>query len=592
MKVAVVDKDRCQPKRCNLECMAYCPPQRTGSEVIWLGEEGKAAISEELCIACGICIHKCPFDAIKIIGLPEALKVDLVHQFGRNDFRIFRLPVPRAGQVTGLLGPNGVGKTTALNILSGQLVPNLGQYRAKGKWDRVLEAFAGTELHDFLEKLATKTLRTAIKPQYVDKLPQVHKGKVRALLEKVDEQGRLDEVNGQLELHSFLDKELKHLSGGELQKTAIAATMLKEADLYLIDEPSSFLDIHQRLQVARVLQDLARGKQVIVVEHDLAILDFIADVVHLFYGDAGAYGVVTQARPVRTAINVYLGGYLKEENIRFRNTEIRFEVRPPRKDWAGHSLLRFGALEKRFEGFRLTVEGGTIRKGESIGVVGPNATGKTTFVKLLAGEIKPTKGKVEGDWELSYKPQYIRTEFEGTVQELLEKELKKVASSGYFQGEVLKNLAVDDLLHQEVTTLSGGELQRVSIAIALGREADLYLLDEPSAYMDSDQRMQAAKTIRRVIEKAGKSGLIVDHDVYFVDMVSDSLMVFDGEAGASGHGRGPFPMREGMNAFLQDVGVTFRRDTDTHRPRINKPDSRLDREQKGQGEYFYEAVSA
>jgi ATP-binding cassette subfamily E protein 1 len=138
-----------------------------------------------------------------------------------------------------------------------------------------------------------------------------------------------------------------------------------------------------------------------------------------------------------------------------------------------------------------------------------------------------------------------------------------------------------------VNTLSGGELQRVAIAICLSRDADMYLLDEPSAYLDSNQRMEAAKTVRRVMEKRGRSALIVDHDIYFLDMVSDSMMVFTGKPGREGQANGPFDMRAGMNMFLEHVDVTFRRDNDTNRPRINKPGSTLDREQQEKGEYYY-----
>lgn len=589
MRIAVVFKDRCQPKRCNLECISFCPPQRTGTEVIWLDKDtGKATISEETCIACGICVHKCPFDAIRIIGLPEELKEDLVHQFSKNGFRLFRLPVPKEGQAVGLLGPNGIGKTTVLSILSGEMVPNLGHYRKKKPtWEPVLEQYAGTELHEYLEKLATKEIITSMKPQYVDRLSRLYSGEVRALLKRVDSRGKVDEVCNALELGPFLGKDIRTLSGGELQKIAIAATILKDADVYFFDEPSSYLDIRQRLQVAMVIQTLSKEKRVVVVEHDLAVLDFLADLVHIVYGSEGAYGIIAQPRPVRTAINVYLDGFLKEENVRVRDREIRFETRPPRGEWRAEVLLSYGPLEKRFPDFALAVDGGRLRKGEVVGVVGPNATGKTTFVKMLAGVEEPTDGSLAFSLRVSYKPQYMESSYEGTLRDLFKATLAKKVETGYFETEILNPLRLKGMLDREVSTLSGGELQRAAIALCLARDADLYLLDEPSAYLDSNQRMEAAKTIRRVMEKERKSGLIVDHDVYFIDMVADSIMVFSGDPGRVGRGQGPYPMRDGMNLFLKQVNITFRRDSESNRPRINKLDSRLDREQKSQGEYYY-----
>lgn len=587
MRIAVLLKDRCQPKKCNLECIHYCPPVRTGVDAIAMGEKGKPVISEELCVGCGICVHKCPFEAIKIIGLPQELEGEIVHQYGKNSFRLYRLPIPRKGDVIGLLGPNGIGKTTAISILSGQIVPNLGDYDHKADWRKVLDKYAGTELHDYFSALSGGKLKTAVKPQYVDKLPAVHRGRVDGLLKKVDDSGRLDDVATRLALKGVLARDLGKLSGGELQRVALAATLLKEADVYFFDEPSSYLDIYQRLEVAKVIQDLSKHKQVVVIEHDLAVMDFLADLVHIMYGDEGAYGVMAQPRAVRTAINVYLEGYLREENIRFRDTHIKFEKRPPRADWQSEELISFEPLTKRFKNFVLHVGGGAIKKGEVVGAVGPNATGKTTFIKMLAGEVKPTSGSVNGEVTVSYKPQYINPESDSTVREMLMASAGKDFETGFFQAEISHPLSLKYLLDKDLGTLSGGELQRVAIAECLGRQADIYLIDEPSAYLDSSQRMIASKTIRRVIEKIGKSAVVVDHDVYMLDLISDSLMVFSGDPSVRGVAEGPMEMREGMNRFLKDVQITFRRDQDSSRPRINKKDSRLDREQRAKGEYYY-----
>ncbi len=587
MRIAAVLADRCQPKKCNKECERFCPLNRTGAECVVFGERGKPVISETLCQGCGICVNKCQFKAIKIIGLADELKEEIVHRYGENAFRLYRLPVPKKGLVTGILGPNGIGKSTAIRMLSGAEIPNLGNYENPPTKEEVLKHFAGTEIHDYLQNVYDGNIKTAIKPQYVDKLPQSVKGVVRDLLSKVEERMTMDEAAEMFDLQEVMDRELDKLSGGELQRLAMAATVMKDADVYYFDEPTSYLDIYQRVKMARIIKDLSVDKQVVVIEHDLAILDFLADNVHLVYGSEGAYGVFTLARQVRTAINAYLDGYLPEENIRFRDRPIEFEASPPRGEWQTADIISFDKLSKDFGEFRMDITGGSVKIGESVGIVGPNATGKTTFVKILAGAIEADSGTLDGKVKVSYKPQYISADFDGTVQDLLLMKNYDTITSGFFTGEVIEPLGIKFLMDKKVSRLSGGELQRVAITMCLSNEADMYLFDEPSAYLDSNQRMIAAKTIRRMMEKTGRSAMIVDHDVYFLDMVSDSMMVFGGEPGHHGIGDGPFDMREGMNRFLEAVDITFRRDADTHRPRINKPDSRLDREQKSNGEYYY-----
>ncbi|WP_340819772.1 ribosome biogenesis/translation initiation ATPase RLI [Methanolobus sp. WCC4] len=587
MRIAILNKDRCQPRRCSHECEKYCPRVRTGDETIIFGDDGKPIISEEMCVGCGICIHKCPFEAIMIIGLPEALK-EPTHRYGPNGFALYGLPVPQVGRVTGILGPNGIGKSTAVQILSGTLVPNFSQ--ETGNWEKVLEHYAGTALYDYFSDVVDGNIKVSQKPQYVDLIPKAFQGKTSELLDKTDEKGALPELVERLNLSHVLDRKITELSGGELQRVAIAACAAKDADFYFFDEISPYLDIHQRINSAQLIQEIAKDKAVLVVEHDLAILDMLADVVHVAYGEPGAYGVVTHPKGVRVAINQYLKGYLPEENVRIRTDAIKFEVHPPRAATDINTLVDYDSFSKKYgEGFSLSTDGGSLKEGEVLGIVGPNGIGKSTFVKILAGEVAPDEGELDLDIKIAYKPQYIKADNPIPVQYFLRGISNKFDSS-YFQSEIAKPLNIEKFYDRLVTDLSGGELQRVAIAACLMQEADMYILDEPSAHLDVEQRSMATKVIKRFAENNGKTAMVVDHDIYMIDMLSERLIVFEGEPAVYGKAHEPLSMQNGMNKFLANLDITFRRDEDTSRPRVNKPDSRLDREQKAKGEYYYHDI--
>ena len=156
--------------------------------------------------------------------------------------------------VLGLLGQNAIGKTTTLKILSGEFKPNLGNYENPPDWNDIIQHYRGSSLQDYFQKMSENQLKISNKPQYVDKIPKAVSGKVGELLEKVDERRVMGQLAEQLELTKVWDRPLEVLSGGELQRVAVAAALGREADVYLFDEPSSFLDVKQRLQVAKTIE--------------------------------------------------------------------------------------------------------------------------------------------------------------------------------------------------------------------------------------------------------------------------------------------------------------------------------------------------
>ncbi len=583
-RIAIVHKERCNPKGCGgYLCMRICPMNRQGLECKTIDPvDQKIRINPELTSdACSICQNRCPFGAISIIKLPEELAKQPVHQYGTNGFHLYNLPMPVFGKVVGIVGRNGIGKSTAIKILAGQLIPNLGTEK-EASHSELLEYFKGTEAQVFFEKLAKGEIKVSYKPQHIDQIQKNAKGKVKDLLDKVNETKKLIEVAKALGIHHILNNDIANVSGGEMQRIAIAATVLKKANLYIFDEPSSYLDIKQRINVAKFIKELANEQTaVLVVEHDLIILDYMTDLAHIMFGEEGSYGIVSVPKPARNGINSYLEGFIKEQNMRFRPYSITFFSRQPGQKKFAHKLTSWEEMKKKLDQFSLDVQPGSVNAHSVVGILGENGTGKTTFVKMLANVLKPDAGSVETPVKVAYKPQYLDSSSEESVSIALQNAV------GKYEVQLIRPLDIKHLLLKNMNTLSGGELQRVAIAHCLSQEAELYLLDEPSAYLDVEQRLAVAKAIKDVAEQRGVTIMVVDHDLMFLDYLADELMVFAGNPGKEGKATGPFDMVSGMNNFLTEIDITLRRDEESKRPRINKPGSRLDREQKETGKLYY-----
>ena len=589
-RVAVLDQDLCQPKKCGLECIKYCPVNKSGADCIVLNEEiNKAQIDEDICNGCGICVKVCPFDAITIVNLATELATDKIHQYGQNSFRLYKLPTPKKGEVVGLLGRNGMGKSTVINILSGSLKPNLGKYEVPPEWDEILDYYSGTELKSHFEKIKNNQINVSIKPQQVYNIAGAFDGTSKDLLEKYDDRGVSNQLIKTLSLENSVEQHVKELSGGELQRLAVAVASAKDADFYFFDEPSSYNDIYQRTSVARVIQDLAKiGKSVMVVEHDLMLLDYVSDLIEVLYGVSSAYGIVSNVLSTKVGINVFLDGYLPNENVRFRDKKFTFDVSSTAGQFTeGETMIRYPVLEKKYPNFSVTVEPGQIRKGEVLGIMGANALGKTTMMKMIAGAEKPDSGSLNKKIKISYKPQYLLNDVDVDVVSLLNKANEGLIEGSQEEEQIIDPLKIKKLYNKSIKNLSGGELQKVSIAACLLQKVDLYALDEPSAFLDVEDRITVAKFLQQFTRSFGKSAMVIDHDLQLLDLISDSIVIFQGTSGINGHASSPMPKVDAMNEFLKSLNITFRRDEKSKRPRVNKENSRLDKTQKASSNFYY-----
>ena len=573
-RIAVIDKEKCKPTICGHECKKCCPIEKKEADTcVTIGEH--SVIDESTCIGCAICEKRCPFGAIKIINIPSISDDHIIHRYGKNGFAIYGLPSPKKESVLGLLGRNGIGKTTAVRILAGQEKMNLGKDKATD--DEIKNFFQGQELLTYLQELEGKNI--AYKPQNLSSLSKDIK--VSELLSKRGSESQIKELAEKLNITQVLGNRLNKLSGGELQRVAIIAASLGESDIYFYDEPLAYLDISERLRVSDFIKDIAKDKIVVVVEHDLLILDYLTDYLSIFFGGQGAFGVVSSPKTSKEGVNAYLSGFLRDENTRIRDKELKFNFTKNAPN-AGAKISSWDDFKISFDsGFELDVKPGEIHQNHVIGILGRNGTGKTTFVRALAGELEVEqngkKQKLDLDLDVSYKPQYLFTESEEIVRDIIFKEKINKKISSQFNLGVLQSKKIKDL--------SGGELQRLSIARCVSKDADIYLIDEPSAYLDVEERINVAKVIKDLMVEKEKTAFVIDHDLLLVSYLADSVINFTGVSGKSGIANSIVGFEDGISSLLQDLDITLRKEKDSGRPRINKKGSVKDREQKTRGHW-------
>lgn len=613
-RIAIVNQSLCKPEKCNKECIKICPPQKQGKQVIdiediGIGKEKEqhkfltdkrkiAKIVENLCIGCNLCVKSCPFNAIKIVNLPAEVPNNIINRYGVNGFKLYNFPLIKQNTITGIIGQNGIGKTTIIDILSNNIKPNFEQFNRSFSDKEIILKFRGTSLQNYFDDLYKNKLKISIKYQ---KIKQFVKNYEHMIVEDYIQLYSIqsNEHFNNLNIQLLFGKTLNVLSGGELQKLLCWLIASIDSDVYIFDEPSNFLDIKQRLEISKVIMSLKNvGKYVILIEHDLSIMDYIVDELFIVYGEPSMYGIVSTPLTTLEGINSYLDGYINSQNIRFRKEE--FNLKPLNdvfddsvdyeKMNSYNNCVNYSEDTVTYDGFKLNIPNGSIKLNSLNVILGENGLGKTTFVNWLSKKFTSFSSKEQ----IPNILKYMKTDGTfPTVFELLEQEIKINLTDALFKSRIIKPLNINNILNNKLNELSGGEMQKIMILLCLGKNADVYLIDEPSANLDIETRLIIIKIIKNFMSY-DKCVFIIEHDIMISVSLSQEpyskiLLVSASHLSSNeikiSNISEPMSFGDGINMFLRTLNITMR--TSNHnRPRINKYNSRLDNEQKMGGNYY------
>ncbi|WP_394271198.1 ABC transporter ATP-binding protein [Anaerococcus nagyae] len=432
------------------------------------------------------------------------------------------------GECILLCGKSGCGKSTLLKLING-IIPEFydgdicGSVRVNG-----INTFT-TEIHELSKFVGSVFQNPKTQFYTTNTTDEIAFGLENYGIDTETINKRITEVEKELHLERLMNKNIFNLSGGEKQKIAIASTYALSPEIFVLDEPSSSLDIKSMKELSQTIENLkAMGKTIIIAEHRLWYLKDIVD--RAIYMEDGKiireYNMeeiekLSEDERLKTGLR-----HSSYKDINLVNNEESFNEES--------SLEIRNLIFKRNARTILSIDNLKFSYGNIIGIVGENGIGKSTFAKIVCGLYKTNDGEIlKADKRFNRRnriKESLLVMQEVNYQLFTDTVFDEILLTSKIRDKniintYLKDMELENIIDRNPHTLSGGQKQRVIILSALLSGKKILFFDEPTSGLDYRNMKIVAKNIKKV-KKKDRLILIISHDIEFLESVCDSIVEF------------------------------------------------------------------